>query len=141
MHNYDELVKDRRLHPVSECDSEAIALMIEQLRDTRLDRSARAAELCQGNLATLGLWAKPASIITVRRGNPLHMSQTQRGFYFATVADALPGEAVEMTDNTATCFTLGKNRPHWKHVNLLRPRTSRVVSDRTARLAALADGR
>jgi hypothetical protein len=53
---------------------------------------------CRGPLAVMGLWARPARLLVVRSGNPLHTSCTSRGRFFATLPDGLPGKAKPMVD-------------------------------------------
>ena len=70
--NYRELLDSRDLMPVIECDSEALGLLIEQEAGTLLQRASKAVRATDGLLAMLGLWARPGTMLAVRRGNPLH---------------------------------------------------------------------
>lgn len=105
--NYRDLLKERQLLPVTDCDSEVIALLHESLKgDDLLKRYVRAVAATQGQLATLCLWRD--RVIAARAGNPLFTSGDSTGKYFATVAESLPGQAVEMPNNTAAEFTFNK---------------------------------
>jgi hypothetical protein len=54
----------------------------------------RTAAAADGPLAILGVWAKPARLLVVRRGKPLSIGETDDGSYFGSLAGELPG----MTD-------------------------------------------
>ena len=54
--------------------------------------------MAQGNLAMLGIWTNPLRLLFVRHGNPMHWSQTERGFYFASLAPELPGTVRQVPD-------------------------------------------
>jgi hypothetical protein len=47
----------------------------------------------------LGLWARPATLVAARRGNPLHASLVSEGLYLATLADGLPGRPTPLRDD------------------------------------------
>jgi glucosamine 6-phosphate synthetase-like amidotransferase/phosphosugar isomerase protein len=96
--NYEQLVRAQRLWPVSECDSEVLGLLAERAEGGLLGRVAGAVTQTTGNLCLLGLWSRPAKLVAVRRGNPLHWSQTSRGVYLATLAMGLPGNAHAVPD-------------------------------------------
>lgn len=105
--DYDSLLVQHDLWPTSECDSEAIALLIEKEKGTRLQRCVRAVNRTEpGNLAVAGLWGRPARVALIRRGKPLWQAQTAGGsLYFASRPYALPRGATEMKDNTAELWT------------------------------------
>ena len=54
--------------------------------------------MADGPLAVLGVRAKPARLLFVRRGNPLWFSQTSAGGYFGSLRGQLPGEARAVPD-------------------------------------------
>nr|MBA3776947.1 class II glutamine amidotransferase [Betaproteobacteria bacterium] len=57
LRNYEPLIARHRLRPVSECDSEALGLLIEQSEDPSLSgRVADAVNAADGPLAMLGIW-------------------------------------------------------------------------------------
>jgi len=101
--NYSALVARWKLMPITECDSEALGLMVERSTGTIGARMARAARLSQGRLAMLGLWGRPGTLVAVRRGNPLHTADAGEGVYLATLDDGLAG-AKPMADNQAMTF-------------------------------------
>lgn len=95
------------LHPISECDSETIALLIEALDGTVLERCATAAEICGPNFATAALWRNPNRMVLVRNGNPLHIGIDKRGLYFGSLEGGLPG-ARELDDHSAIALSVRK---------------------------------
>jgi glucosamine 6-phosphate synthetase-like amidotransferase/phosphosugar isomerase protein len=120
---YEQLVDELGLCPVSGCDSEILGLLVEQKKGTLLERcraavrTARAVEddgtLFDFNppLVLLGLWPRPARLVAIRQGNPLHFSPMSEGLYLASLADGMPGNACSLKDNTACLFT-GKETKH-----------------------------
>ena len=94
--NYRELVAGLGLLTVSECDSEVLGRLLELSEaKTLAARAAAAVRQTEGSLAMLGLWARPATMIAARRGNPLHYSSAAEGMYLATLPAGLPGIKVE----------------------------------------------
>jgi len=88
---YHQLVEQWGLHPVSECDSEVLGLLIEQLPGTLLERTRDAAVLAgDSNLALATLWRSPDRLIALRAGNPLALGEDRVGWYFASSIDGLP---------------------------------------------------
>lgn len=106
--NYEDLIKEHDLYPVTECDSESIGLIIEREPGRMLARVAHACEAIAGDNAIMALWARPARMVVARAGNPLHTSKTRLGVYFSTSPAGLPepGSAVSLRDNTASEYTL-----------------------------------
>jgi glucosamine 6-phosphate synthetase-like amidotransferase/phosphosugar isomerase protein len=102
--NYESLCRRHQLWPVSECDSEALTLLIEQRTGTRLSRSVAAVEQSAGRCATLGLWSRPDTLVAVRRGNPLYASRAHGGIYMASCSDGLPGFAKSLPDCSAVSY-------------------------------------
>jgi glucosamine 6-phosphate synthetase-like amidotransferase/phosphosugar isomerase protein len=116
--NYDRLVDRNNLYPSSDCDTEVLGLLIEQGQGNLLDRCRRAVAAVRDRedeeenlfpvmqpLVLLGLWPRPDRLVAVRRGNPLHYSRTERGYYLASLAEGLPGQAARLKDDTACLFT------------------------------------
>jgi glucosamine 6-phosphate synthetase-like amidotransferase/phosphosugar isomerase protein len=115
--NYDELVQEFGLCPVSACDSEVLGLLVEQGRGGVLERCRAAVRAAcpeqepvtlfspDSPLVLLGLWPRPDRLVSVRRGNPLHFGHTEQGLYLASLADGLPGTVCEVKDRTACLFT------------------------------------
>ena len=89
--NYQKLVVSRRLNPVSECDSEAIGLLIERQEGTLARRCGDAINQTEGSLAMLGLWTRPVEMVVARRGNPLNLSTSGAAVFFATLPEGMPG--------------------------------------------------
>jgi glucosamine 6-phosphate synthetase-like amidotransferase/phosphosugar isomerase protein len=110
------LMEEFDLFPVSDCDSEVLGLLIEQEKGSMLQRCQRAVKSVnhkkdQGPLVLMGLWPRPARLVVVRRGNPLHFSGTPEGLYLASLADGLPEKSYPLKDRTVCLFT-GKELHH-----------------------------
>ena len=106
---YRRLLHLHGLSPVSACDSEVLALLMERLDgDDLLERAVNAtdAAMSQGRaaLVMLGLW-KPGQLVAVRRGNPLVTSNGRRSVWLASLAEGLPGKPREVPDQHALTFT------------------------------------
>jgi glucosamine 6-phosphate synthetase-like amidotransferase/phosphosugar isomerase protein len=106
VHNYRALVAGHRLTLATECDSEVLGRLMARRGGSTLHRAARTAALALGDLALLGLWRRPTRLLIVRREKPLHLAETQRGFYFGSLPEALPGRPVSLPDNYAGVLTL-----------------------------------
>jgi glucosamine--fructose-6-phosphate aminotransferase (isomerizing) len=107
--NYLSMIGRFGLHPVTSCDSEVLALRIEQEEGTYLERCTAAVMSCAYSpLVLLGLW-KPGTLIAVRDGNPLHLGATPKGFYLASLAEGLPGKVREVKNGQA--LELGTDDP------------------------------
>jgi glucosamine 6-phosphate synthetase-like amidotransferase/phosphosugar isomerase protein len=101
IHTYDNLVARYRLHPVSDCDSEVLGLLLEREKGDLFARAIRATAIAHdGPMVMLGIW-KPDRLIAVRRGNPLHLGETSKGFYLASLETGLPGTVSALRDNEA----------------------------------------
>lgn len=88
---WQDMVQRYDLNLMSECDSEAIARMVEHFDGTLLERWAAAAgEADASPLVTMGLWARPARLLVARNGNPLHVGWSDRGLYFGSLMGGLP---------------------------------------------------
>ncbi len=105
--NHDALIRRFRLRPQTQCDSEALGLLMARFPGALGLRAARAAEAAEGRLVMLGLWRKPTRLLVVRSGNPLAFAETKRGFYFASLPEELPGRVLSITDRYAGVLTLG----------------------------------
>lgn len=103
--NYDTLCREHSLWPVSSCDSEALALLIEKQRGTRLSRCASSVAASTGRCAILGLWPRPDTLVAVRRGNPLHLTRNSDGLWLATVSQGMVNPRL-LPDNHAIRFRL-----------------------------------
>jgi len=86
------------LHPVTDCDSEVLAMLIADGRGKLKARCLGAAAVAEPmNLVMLGLW-KPGRLVAVRKGNPLHLSRDTEGTYLASLADGLADPKVMGND-------------------------------------------
>jgi glutamine---fructose-6-phosphate transaminase (isomerizing) len=103
--NHRELILDNDLEPITECDSEVLALLIPRQGGSLTHRVRHAAEQTDGRIAILGLWAGPDRIVACRRDNPLCFAATGRGLYLASLPHAMPARTYELQNNTARTFT------------------------------------
>lgn len=108
--NHRSLISRYRLCPVSECDSEVIGLLAERSDEkTQMGRLISSVELCEGGGLTVGgLWTRRRQLVMIRRGNPLHISETSAGWYMGSLAGGLPGKAADIKafkDQSAVRFT------------------------------------
>ncbi len=105
--NHEELAAEYDLHTVTQCDSEVLGLLVGASHGTLQKRSAAAAHVAEGPLVTLGVWGKPARLVAVRRGNPLHVGEVRGGerFYLGSLAACLPGLVREVPDGSGVEWT------------------------------------
>ena len=106
VHNHQRLARDYRLAPRTQCDSEVLGLLLARMAGPIDLRAARAAEAADGPLALLGVWAKPARLLVVRRGKPLSIGDTDDGSYFGSLAGELPGITLPIPDGYAGVLSL-----------------------------------
>jgi len=108
--NHGALIGDHGLLPVTACDSEVLALLIEAGTGPLLDRCRDAIDLTErsSGLVMLGLW-KPGRVIVARRGNPLSYATRPEGAYLCSLSAGLPGGAVDVPDGSVSAFTPGKD--------------------------------
>ena len=95
---YRTIVREHGLTMRTACDSEVLGLLIDQLPGPLKQRCSKAARIAEGGpLAMLGLWKD--RLIAVRQdGQPLHLGETRRACYLASLPDGLPGD-VELVDD------------------------------------------
>ena len=98
IHNYASVLERFNLWPNSDCDSEVLALRIEQESGRLLDA---VLSVEKSPLVVLGLW-KPGRLVAVRQGNPLSIGVAADGFYLGSLPFGLPGKVSPMPDDTAT---------------------------------------
>lgn len=108
--NHQALVREFRLAPQTECDSEVLGLLMARFPGALGLRAARAAEVAEGRLAILGVWRSPARLLVVRNGNPLCFGETDGGFYFGSLPEELPGKVTAITDEYAGVLTFDRGR-------------------------------
>lgn len=101
IYNHQDLARRFRLRPQTECDSEILGLLMARCPGTIAQRAAWTTNQARGPLAMLGLWRRPARLLVVRRGKPLHLGQGRDGFYFASLPDGLPGRVRAVTEDSA----------------------------------------
>lgn len=99
--NHEQLIRQHRLKMQSQCDSEVLGLLMNRCGGSIVHRSAWVANQAAGDLAMLGLWRKPARMLVVRRGRPLHFGRGDAGFYFASLPNGLPGHVKVVADRVA----------------------------------------
>lgn len=96
--------------PVSECDTEVLAQLVEDGEGTLSERCRNAVEEVSGTpLVMMGLWARPGRLVIARAGNPLSMGTCVKGNrYFASYAEELPGRVEEVTNGSLIEFGAAK---------------------------------
>jgi glucosamine--fructose-6-phosphate aminotransferase (isomerizing) len=94
------------LSPVTRCDSETLALLIEELDGTLVDRCLRASKICaNGALAMMALWRSPQRLVALRaNGQPLNLGTNSEGTYLASLTCGLPNPR-SLADNSAVSFS------------------------------------
>lgn len=107
--NYRELVEAHDLPINSVCDSEVIGLLAERSdAPTLVGRLIDAVEQIDAysSTAVLAVWKRPARLVAVKRGNPLHTAAAEEGVYLASLSAGLPGTARPVADDRAVVFNL-----------------------------------
>jgi len=107
--NHASLVRQYGLATRTECDSEVLGLLMARFPGSILQRAKLTATMATGYLAILGVWRNPARLLIVRDGKPLHFGETRHGFYFASLADGLPGKIRPINDGYAGMLICGNN--------------------------------
>ena len=103
--NYEAINEEFNLAPVTDCDSETIALLIETLDGSLPARVAQAMEIVDAIPAVvLGLWKSPARLVVARRGNPLRVGRAASGVYIASLRGGMPANTRTITDDTVTVY-------------------------------------
>lgn len=107
IHNERSLISKYRLNPVSECDSEVIGLLAEKSEETTaMGRLISAVDLTgHSDLTVMGLWNRKRQLVAIRRGNPLHITEVDDGFYIGSLKAGLPGTVNVIKDYSAVRFT------------------------------------
>jgi glucosamine 6-phosphate synthetase-like amidotransferase/phosphosugar isomerase protein len=112
VHNHEALARRHGLQLQSECDSEVLGLLLAKARGTLAQRSAQMAGQVQGDLALLGIWAKPARLLIARRGRPLCYGGAAEGYYFASLAEGLPGKVQEIAEGSTRVLVIRQGELH-----------------------------
>lgn len=106
---YRRLQRTHDLAPVTDCDTEALAQLVEVAPSnaTLARRCAWAVEqLGTAPAVLLGLWSKPGRLVAVRSGNPLCWSQAKEGTYLASLPEAMPAGVRSVDDGNVLSFRL-----------------------------------
>ena len=106
IHDHRDINEGYMLSPVTHCDSETLALLIEELDGTLVDRCLRASKICAtGPLAMMALWRSPQRLVALRaNGQPLHLGANKEGTYLASLATGLPSPR-PLADDSAVSIT------------------------------------
>ena len=122
IHHHDRLNFQYELTPVTECDSETLALLVEQLDGTLVERCCEAARLCtSGPLTMLAVWRNPQRLVALRAaGQPLHVGHSREGIYLASLSDGVPGARM-LADDSALSFSLRRGQVAIREVSLECP--------------------
>lgn len=104
--DYDDLIADLELYPVTGCDSEVLGLMAELYQGDDRERLVNAVKTTASpDLVTLALWSRPRRLVAVRRGDrPLHTGVVGKNVYLASLAYGLPGRVAAVPDGTVVEF-------------------------------------
>lgn len=103
--NYASLVRRYDLRLRTQCDSEVLGLLMARFSGRLVRRAALTASAANGNLAVLGVWRNPARLLVVRDTRPLHFGEADRGFYFGSLPEGLPGGPKSLPDGYAGILT------------------------------------
>lgn len=114
IHHHRELVGKHELTPMTDCDSEVLALMAERFDGSRHRRLAHAAaEASRSPLVTLGLWSRRTELVMVRNGNPLHVAYAKRGTYIASLATDMPARPRRVANGQAVSLRFAGGELEW----------------------------
>jgi len=103
--HHKKIAERYNLFPTTACDSEVIGLMIERSDGTLFERCQQAVDVCKGNrpFAMLGLW-RDTMVVARANEQPLHVSETDGGYYVASLPFALPGTISRVRNNEIFTF-------------------------------------
>ena len=87
---YETIIDDFDLHPMTDCDSEVVGLMIESMKGKLIERVAATTSVCRGStpFSMMGLWKDRFAVVR-ENDQPLHIGETDGGYYFASLASGL----------------------------------------------------
>lgn len=113
--NWRDVARDYGLAMTTNCDSEVLGLLIEQMSGSLTKRVAKAVRAADGEpedlfwlpraLVVMALW-KPGKMVVIKRGNPLSFATTDEGTYMASLSEGMPKGARAVRDNSAHTFSL-----------------------------------
>lgn len=91
--NHERIMARYGVDPVTECDSESLAVALEHEKGGTVARSQKALAACRGDspIAFMGLW-RDRLVIASDNGQPLHRGTSERSVYFGSLSGALPGK-------------------------------------------------
>ena len=95
------------LNPITECDSETVGMLIEELDGSLVDRVSEAVQqLAHSNFAMMGLWkSSPNRLVVSRAGNPLHFASRTSGLYLASYKTMLGDNARSVKNGSLKVFS------------------------------------
>lgn len=104
--NHRVIAHRHRLATRTACDSEVLGLLMARTPGPLTRRAARCVAEAEGPLSLLGVWARPARLLLVRRGNPLWVGETRTSAYFGSLPGELPDNARPLPEGFAIVHTL-----------------------------------
>lgn len=104
---YREIDARFNLQRSSDCDSETIALLFEELQGPRMKRLADTVAELRAR-ATAVLILNRDSMLIARAGNPARWGRTSAGIYLASLREGLPDGNESITDDVVVCLKLNK---------------------------------
>jgi glucosamine 6-phosphate synthetase-like amidotransferase/phosphosugar isomerase protein len=108
--NHRDIADRYGLWTTTDCDSEVLGLLMAKVPGALERRAAITVDAAEGPLALLGLWAKPARLLLVRRGNPLWVGRIRSAVYFGSLPGELPGLPEPLPEGVAIVWTPGGER-------------------------------
>lgn len=112
--NYQDIIMEHDLFPVSDCDSEVLGLLIEKHRGTLMKRVRLSVNIAPVDvpLNMAGVWSRPGRVVLAKRGNPLYIGRGRTGnLYFSSCSGGLPKRNGPMKDNVARVYDLRASEP------------------------------
>lgn len=103
--NHRQIAARYGLAPTTDCDSEVLGLLMAKIPGALTRRAAITVDAADGPLALMGLWARPARLLLVRRGNPLWGGMARAAAYFGSLPGALPQGAAPIPEGFAIVHT------------------------------------
>jgi len=111
LRDHREIIREYVLMPSTDCDSEVIGLLIEELEGSLAERVIEACTIVGPSpLAVAGLWRSPQRLLVVRRGNPLYWAERREGFYFGSTSGGLGRRPPAFPDQRAISFSFRGRR-------------------------------
>lgn len=108
--NHRQIAERYGLVTTTDCDSEVLGLLMAKVPGALTRRAAITVDAAEGPLAVMGLWAKPARLLIVRRGNPLWVGPVRSAAYFGSLPGELPGLPEPIPEGVAIVQTLDSER-------------------------------